>query len=91
LAGLPAGQSFFVTTRIHDRHGRLEQVFVAVHEISDSVIGGLIWSEIGVVEGYALGQPYSFEESKLLDWLIAHPDGSEEGNFVGKFLDSYEP
>jgi hypothetical protein len=30
---------------------------------------------------------YSFQESELVDWLISRPDGSEEGNVVGKFLD----
>ena len=42
-----------------------------------------------VVSGYAYKQPYSFPESELVDWLIAKPDGSEEGNVVGKFLDTY--
>jgi hypothetical protein len=26
-------------------------------------------------------------EPVLIDWLITKPDGSEEGNVVGKFLD----
>ena len=39
--------------------------------------------------GSSFGDSYQFSESDLLDWLITHPDGSEEGNFVGKFLDSY--
>jgi hypothetical protein len=30
-------------------------------------------------------------EAELLDWLITKPDGSEEGNVVGKFLDTYRP
>ena len=29
-----------------------------------------------------------FNEKDILDWLIAKPDGSEEGNFIGKFLDT---
>ncbi len=36
-------------------------------------------------------QEYSFNEDELLDWLISKPDGSEEGNVVGKFLDTYGP
>ena len=28
---------------------------------------------------------------EVLDWTISKPDGTEEGNFVGKFLDTYRP
>jgi hypothetical protein len=27
----------------------------------------------------------------VLDWLITRSDRSEQGNFVGKFLDAYQP
>ena len=37
-----------------------------------------------------LGDPYTFPEGELVDWLITHPDGSEEGNVVGKFLDEWQ-
>jgi hypothetical protein len=46
---------------------------------------------VDIVHGYRLGDRYTFPESELRDWLIAKPDGSEEGNYVGKFLDGYEP
>lgn len=89
LAGLPTGQSFFAVTRLHDAAGRSEQVFVAVARIEGGRIYGRIWSRIQNVSGFQWGQPYDFPETELVDWLIAHPDGSEEGNFVGKFLDNY--
>ena len=91
LDGLPPKHSFFVTTRLRDERGRFEQVFVAVKEIKDGRIKGLIWSDIEVVSGYKKGDSYSFPESELLDWTITNPDGAEEGNFVGKFLDTYNP
>jgi len=89
LAGLPRGQHFFVTTRLHDSTGAFEQVFIAVNAIRDGVISGRIASDINTVQGYKNGDTYSFAESDLVDWLIALPDGSEEGNFVGKFFDGY--
>jgi hypothetical protein len=89
LAGLPTGQSFFVTTRLRDGTGAFEQVFIAVRSIEDGTIHGKVWSEINTVRGYRFGDEYRFSETEMLDWLITHPDGSEEGNFVGKFLDSY--
>jgi len=91
LKGLPPKHSFFVTTRLYDDTGAFEQVFVAVREIKGGRIKGLIWSDILTVRGYKYGDSYSLREADLLDWMIAKPDGTEEGNFVGKFLDTYNP
>lgn len=90
-AGLPPKHTFFVTTRLRDQGGREEQVFIAVDSIRGGRISGRIWSQIEVVSGYHLRQPYTFPESELLDWMVARPDGTEEGNVVGKFLDTYTP
>lgn len=90
LDGLPIGEVFFVTTRLVDPEGRMEQVFIRVTAIREGVIEGVIASDARFVEGYEYGEIYSFPETELVDWLIAKPDGSEEGNFVGKFLDEYQ-
>ena len=42
------------------------------------------------MSGYRGGDAYSFPETDLIDWTISKPDGTEEGNFVGNFLDSYQ-
>lgn len=91
LAGLPPQQVFFLTARLHDSTGRWEQVFIEVKEIKDGNIKGLIANDIEVVSGYKIGDSYTFPESELLDWTISKPDGTEEGNVVGKFLDTYHP
>ncbi len=91
LAGLPAKETFFITTRLHDKEGRYEQVFIAVKEIKNGIVKGLIWSDVQIVSGYKHGDNYSFPESELIDWTISKADGSEEGNFVGNFLDTYQP
>ena len=88
LAGLPAGQAFFVVTRLHDAAGRSEQVFVAVDTIANDTVAGRIYNDIGVVRGYRNGQAISFPEAEVIDWLITRPDGSEEGNYVGKWMDA---
>ena len=90
LAGLPAKHVFFVVTILKDKKGATEQVFIAVTEIKDGTIKGQIQSDIGVVTGYKNGDAYSFPESELVDWLISRPDGTEEGNVVGKFLDGFQ-
>jgi hypothetical protein len=89
--GLPEGQTFYMTTRLRDPAGRWEQVFIQVHSIMDQTVIGEIASDVRFVSGYEFGQEYSFDESEMIDWLITRPNGSEEGNVVGKFLDTYQP
>ena len=87
LAGLPPKHAFFVTYQLQDQKGNVERVFVAVHEIAEGVVHGRIWNEITLVEGFEFRQEISFPEADVLDWTIARPDGTEEGNFIGKYVD----
>lgn len=89
LAGLPPLNIFFVTVRLHDKNGVFEQVFIAVKSIKGDLITGTIASDLESVKEFKRGQEYLCKESEILDWLISRPDGSEEGNYVGKFLDTY--
>jgi hypothetical protein len=88
LKGLPPGYVFFVTTRLRDSRDHSEQAFIRVRTIEGELITGVISSQLSAVDGLQTGQVYSFKERELIDWLIARPDGSEEGNVVGKFLDT---
>lgn len=91
LQGLPNGEMFFVTTRLKDPSGRLEQVFVHVNNWTDDTAYGTIASELMTVTSYSKNQQIKVPEKEIIDWTIAKNDGSEEGNFVGKFLDNYTP
>jgi uncharacterized protein YegJ (DUF2314 family) len=91
LQGLPSDQAFFVTVKLKDGKGHSERVFIHVAEIRGTTVLGSIANDILLVDGFKAGQKYSVDEAEILDWLIAKPDGSEEGNFVGKFLDTYKP
>jgi hypothetical protein len=86
--GLPADQRFFITTLFHHDNGRIEHIFVLVDRIDGETVSGRIGSE-PMSPGFKLWDPYSFRERELLDWTIQHSDGTEEGNFVGKFVDRY--
>lgn len=91
-AGLPLRNTFFVTTRIMERQGSeevIEQVFVAVTEISNGFITGKVWNDSLRIKSHKKGDKYRLSENDVIDWLITKPDGTEEGNFVGKFLDEY--
>jgi hypothetical protein len=88
LSGLPPGHTFFVTIKLHDNVGRGEMVFIAVDSLVQETAFGRIWNEIMTVSGYKLGQAHSVPETEILDWTISRPDGTEEGNFVGQFIDT---
>jgi hypothetical protein len=90
LKGLHKGEIFFVTSRLHG-NGRYEQVFVRVTSWEGETIRGRLASDVSVVPNHKRGEEMTCQESEVLDWTISKPDGSEEGNFVGKFLDSYKP
>ena len=64
-------------------------LFASFTEIRDGRITGRIATDNLTVVGYKAGDLHSFPESELIDWLITHPDGTEEGNVVGKFLDEW--
>ena len=91
LAGLPPQESFFVTVHLKDSSGRRETVFLVVDSLARDSVYGRIWNQIHSVHGYRLKDSYGTAEADILDWLITKPDGSEEGNFVGKFIDTYRP
>ena len=88
LAGLPPRHSFFVTVDLRDSRGNVERVFLLVDRIDTGVIHGRIWNILQLVQGFTYRQAYSIPEAEVLDWTITKPDGTEEGNFVGNYLDS---
>ena len=90
LKGLQKKEVFFVTTRIHEG-GRFEQVFVKVTSWEDDTIRGILASNMELLTSHKKGEIVNCKESEILDWTISKPNGTEEGNFVGKFLDSYKP
>ncbi len=90
LVGLNSGERFFLVTRIYDPRGQMEQIFVLVNRYEGTQVVGRIASQINGRSGFRTGDPYEFPESAVVDWVITRPDGGEEGNFVGKFLDTYK-
>lgn len=92
LAGLARGEIFYVRKRLIDPGDkRNEEVFIEVSAIKDGTVAGRIASELTVVRSFRRWHPISFPESDVLDWTILHPNGREEGNYVGKFIDTYKP
>jgi uncharacterized protein YegJ (DUF2314 family) len=91
LAGLPPGSRFSVRAPLSDPDGKREDSFIAVEKISGGKITGTIANQLTLVSRYKKGQRITIPESQIDNWVIVRPDGTEEGNPVGKFLDHYKP
>lgn len=90
LAGLPPKYLFSLTTRLSNRENtRFEVVFVVVEQIKNGTVTGRLATHPKQPLGYKFGDRISFAESEVMDWTIVRPDGTEEGNVVGKFIDTY--
>ena len=87
LAGLPAGQTFYVTTRISDPGGNpQEQVFVRVTQWPGATVKGVLDNDLLAVKTFRKGQAVTVPETAVLDWTINGPGSKQEGNYVGKLL-----
>lgn len=81
--GLPAGDQLFVTaTLLDDAANRVPQLVQVQSWQNGRVSGRVVGTNLP--EG---NHHEEFDEAEVVDWLILHPDESEEGNYVGKFLD----
>jgi hypothetical protein len=90
LTGLPPKYLFSLTTKLWDRsHTKFEVVFVVAEHIKNGSVTGHLATHTKQPVGYNFGDQISFPESQVMDWTIVHPDGTEEGNVVGKFMDTY--
>jgi uncharacterized protein YegJ (DUF2314 family) len=88
LNGLNPGEVYFVSTRICDQESDCEDVFIEVTKWENDQIEGLLANQVQTVDGYVYGQMMHLSEQDVHDWTISKPDGTKEGNYVGKFLDT---
>ncbi len=94
LTGLPGNYRFAVSVRLYPKEKtlhRFEDVIVEVKTIRNGIVRGKIANNVQLLTNYHEGETISFPEVQVMNWLIIRPDGSEEGNYVGKFLDHYKP
>jgi len=89
-AGLPPDHFLSVTTTLRDGSGRVEQAFILVDSVRRDTVVGRVASEIGFVQGYWRGQRNLVPLAQVMDWTIVRPDGSEEGNYIGKYIDTLQ-
>ena len=88
LTGLPLGYSFYVTIALTSNAGDKENAYVKVEQWEGEEIVGVFATGMLRVRGYQMGQRVKIPEHEVIDWTITAPDGAEEGNFIGKYIDS---
>jgi uncharacterized protein YegJ (DUF2314 family) len=88
LEGLPRGYSFYVTVVFTDA-GDKENAYVQVRRWENKGITGIVATAMLRVCSYQMGQQIKIPEDEVIDWTITSPDGAEEGNFIGKYIDSH--
>lgn len=76
----------YVIVIIRDESWRWEQVYLQVLLWEDDVIGGQLVNSMTVVSGYPRGAEFVIDQERVVDWLIIHEDGTEEGNFIINYL-----
>ena len=57
-----------------------------VHSWKGDTVTATLASEMNVVKGFSYGSTFIYTEDKIKDWLLIHPDGSEEGNYIINYL-----
>lgn len=89
-AGIPKDEVLMLTVRVYDPDKKYEQVFVTVQKWTDSEISGNIASDVMGLKTHKMGDEITFKPEDVLDWTVEKSDGSEEGNVVGNFLNTYK-
>jgi uncharacterized protein YegJ (DUF2314 family) len=96
LAGLQRGYSFTVYVRLYQSADKShKEAWEDLYVIVDGIEGGKVYGRVNNkplrLTKYPLGSRVRFPESRLLNWVFLRPDGSEEANELGNFLDHWKP
>ncbi len=87
--GLPKGSQLFVTVRIYREDGQFEHVLGRVDKWVPNRLFTTVASVMTNNDRFKPGQSMATEQANVVDWKIVNADGSEEGNYVKKFLEEY--
>lgn len=88
LAGLPQGDQFLLTVRVVATDTSFRQASARVLGWRGGTVQALLLPEAADAAGAAEPLPVSFPETAVMDWTLLRASGREEGNYVGKYLDT---
>ncbi len=91
--GLPRKTYLFVTVRLGGGGGPPGMAKIRVSSIDDGkgLIYGRALEDVKGRFGIRQDDDVTVHEADLIDWKITHPDGSAEGDAVGKYIASLGP
>lgn len=87
LSGLPENESLFVRVLVAAEGSAAHYLFVVVDSIEGDKIWGRIWSDVTSSTGINHGERIVLMKEFISDWLISKPDGTEEGNRIGREIE----
>lgn len=87
-SGLRKNEIFYITLRLYDPNGKYEAVFLKVQSWTGTTIQGFIDSDIELISAHKRFDHLTVNEADAIDWTFSNPDGTEDGNFVGKQVES---
>lgn len=90
LAGLPRKTSLIVSVRLDGGGGPPGLATIKVTNIDEKkgLIYGRSLADVKGHFGIRQDDDVTLHEADVIDWKITHPDGSVEGDGVGKYIDS---
>ena len=78
----------YVYAPLQGSDGQSQAVLISVELVQHGYVTGMIENEITVQSRFSQTDWYAIPEADLIDWLIVHADGSEEGGACQGFAAS---
>ncbi|HEX8327984.1 MAG TPA: hypothetical protein VF629_10620 [Hymenobacter sp.] len=88
LAGLPDGDQFLLSVRVITTDTSFRQASARVLGWRGNTIQALLLPAAADPAGPREPLPVSFPETAVLDWTLLRASGREEGNYVGRYIDT---
>ena len=88
LAGLPQGDQFLLSVRVIATDTSFRQVSARVLGWHGGTVQALLLPDDADSANPGEPQPVSFPETAVVDWTLLRASGREEGNYVGRYLDT---
>ncbi len=88
LAGLPSGDQFLLSVRVVATDTSFRQASARVMGWHGNTVQALLLPDASTSAVPTEPLPISFPETAVVDWTLLRASGREEGNFVGRYLDT---
>ena len=88
LAGLPDGDQFLLSVRVAASDTSFRQVSARVLGWRGNTVQALLLLEAADAGTPTEPLPVSFPEAAVIDWTLLRASGREEGNYVGRYIDT---